>query len=223
MRMCLKVVTPISQLQAKLHNFFLDFATRLRFLRQKRNIALRVLGGGKASTAKSWEGGSQPAPERWDEIASLLELSPSFVFVGTPITREDYDFIAKFADEIEGANEKIAAGTRRYFTGDDHSELGNLIVNEAPDESNVKAGGKSAADERARTSKNDRPSLRVITPSDPHLPLPYSAPEPQDVITYLHTLLDAADGDPKRVGWLMEELHARCEERRRYWLKNPSA
>lgn len=86
--------------QAPLRNFYDDFGTRLAFLRAKRGIPLASLAGGKASTAKSWEQGSIPAASRWEEIAEKLGLSPSFVFLGQPRLREDYDFIAKYGDEI---------------------------------------------------------------------------------------------------------------------------
>lgn len=92
---------------------------------------------------------------------------------------------------------------------------------------NVRTGEKSPLDSemggRARTSQNDRRSIKVIYPSDPHLPLSHSSPEPHDVIAYVHTLLDAADGDPKRVGRLMDELHEKFEATRVYWLNNPNA
>jgi len=95
-------------LQDSNRTFFDDFALRIKFMREKRGLGLAELSGGAASTAKSWERGSRPRPALWDEVAARLGLSVSFVFLGKPVSNEDYDFIAKFADEIEGAREALA-------------------------------------------------------------------------------------------------------------------
>ena len=100
LRRCRKFVTPISQVQAENRNFYEDFAFRIRFIRKKRGVTLSQLAQGSASTAKSWESGSRPRPEDWEEIAKRLGVSVSLVFLGSPKSREDCDFVAKFADEI---------------------------------------------------------------------------------------------------------------------------
>lgn len=70
-------------------------------LREKRGLSLAELaGGGSPSTAKSWEGGALPRPEKWDEIANRLGVSPTFLVSGRPTIQADFDFIAKHEDEI---------------------------------------------------------------------------------------------------------------------------
>lgn len=81
-------------------NFYDNLAHRLRFIRKKRGLTLSALAGGSASTAKSWESGTRPRPDQWEEVARRLGLSVSLVILGQPKTRADYDFIAKHADEI---------------------------------------------------------------------------------------------------------------------------
>ena len=89
-----------SQVQALNRNFYDDFGRRILFLRHKQGLTLAALSGGSPSTANSWERGSLPRPDQWDSIAGRLGLSVSFVFLGQPKSRADYDFIARFADEI---------------------------------------------------------------------------------------------------------------------------
>lgn len=81
-------------------NFYDDFGKRLAFIREKRGLTLTQLSGGSASTAKSWEDGSRPAPDKWEAVAGRLNLSVSLVFLGEPSSKEDFDFVAKFTDEI---------------------------------------------------------------------------------------------------------------------------
>lgn len=67
-------------------------------------------------------------------------------------------------------------------------------------------------------------SGRVISPNDSHLPLvPPNPPSAQDVRAYVELLLAATDGDPKRVGRLLDSLHEQWDSTRQYWLKNPNA
>lgn len=66
-------------------------------------MSFGALAGGKPSTAKSWESGTTPRTNLWEGIAGRLGVSVSFLFLGQPKTPEDYDFIAKYADEIAGA------------------------------------------------------------------------------------------------------------------------
>ncbi|QYM80265.1 helix-turn-helix domain-containing protein [Horticoccus luteus] len=81
-------------------NFYEDFGMRLAFIRKARGLTLSELSSGSASTAKSWEAGSRPRSDQWEAVAGRLGLSVSFVFLGVPKLREDFDFIAKFADEV---------------------------------------------------------------------------------------------------------------------------
>lgn len=89
-----------SQGQELLRNFYDDFGTRIAFIRAKRGLSLAALAGGTASTAKSWEAGSRPSPDKWEAIAARVGLSSSLVMMGIPRLREDYDFVAKYQDEI---------------------------------------------------------------------------------------------------------------------------
>lgn len=86
--------------QEKYRKFYDDFGDRIAFIREKRGLTLGELSGGSASTAKSWEDGSRPNPDKWEAVAKRLGLSVSFVFLGKPTSREDFDFVAKFADEL---------------------------------------------------------------------------------------------------------------------------
>jgi transcriptional regulator with XRE-family HTH domain len=86
--------------QAANRKFFDNFAERISFLRSKRGLTLNELAGGSASTAKSWEQGSLPRTDQWETIAARLGLSVSLVFLGKPTSREDYEFVAKYSDEI---------------------------------------------------------------------------------------------------------------------------
>lgn len=112
LRRCRKFVTTIPHLQEQLRNFYDNFGTRIAFIRDKRGLTLGQLSEGAASTAKSWEAGSLPRPDQWEPIAKRLGLSVSLVFLGDPKTREDFDFVAKFADEI-GLPPKSQAGSSK--------------------------------------------------------------------------------------------------------------
>lgn len=87
-------------MQVANRKFYEDFGTRIRVIREKRGLSLAELSGGTASTANSWQNGSLPRADRWDEIAKRLQVSSSFLISGKPIFDEDYEFIAKYRDEI---------------------------------------------------------------------------------------------------------------------------
>lgn len=95
------LLRPDRNVQDKTRNFYDDFGTRIRFIRHRRGLTLGALGGGKPSTAKSWELGIKPRPDEWEAVANRLNLSVSLIFLGHPVSRTDYEFLAKYADEIE--------------------------------------------------------------------------------------------------------------------------
>lgn len=49
-----------------------------------------------------------PRNDLWEGIAARLGVTVSLLFLGLPKSPEDYDFIAKYADEIEGADLLLA-------------------------------------------------------------------------------------------------------------------
>ncbi len=81
--------------------------------------------------------------------------------------------------------------------------------------------------DKTPNSPSTQPPARngqVIFPSDSTLPqVPANPPFAQDVRSYIEMLLSASDGDPKRVGRLLDELKEKFETTRQYWLKNPNA
>jgi len=90
-----------------------DVAKRIAFLREKQGATLAEIGGGKASTAKSWEEGKMPRRDKWQGIAERLGLSESLIFIGRPESEADYAFIAKWRNEIWDAPEISAASAGR--------------------------------------------------------------------------------------------------------------
>ena len=140
-------------MQAKLRNFYGDFGRRISFIREKRGLTLRAMADGKPSTAKSWEGGSRPGSEHWEKIAGRVGLSVSFVFLGQPTSREDYEFVAKYADEIG-----------------------------------------SPKTEQILREESDGPVVDLGTASK--------------IRDHIEELIEKADGDPHRLGWLLEQLRS---------------
>ena len=112
-------------MQPKYRNFYDDFGERIAFIREKRGMTLGELSGGSASTAKSWEEGSRPNPEKWEAVASRLKLSVSFVFLGEPRSAADFDFVAKFADEV-GPSPYAAIVSEPQPAGDDSAIVSEL-------------------------------------------------------------------------------------------------
>ncbi len=139
----------LRNLQAQYRNFYDSFGTRIAFIREKTGLTLGQLSDGAASTAKSWESGSLPRADQWEAIAARLGLSVSLVFLGSPKSKEDYDFLAKYADELPphksepeigetkqapyGTADTLRAEARRYFddllsaANDDPVRLGWLL------------------------------------------------------------------------------------------------
>lgn len=111
--------------------FYEEFASRISFIRRARNLTLAELSGGSASTAKSWEAGSLPRADQWQTVASRLGLSVSFVFLGVPKLREDFDFVAKYADEIgrpAAEPEPVAEEAGSYGTAENlRSEFRSIV------------------------------------------------------------------------------------------------
>lgn len=64
---------------------------------------------------------------------------------------------------------------------------------------------------------------RVILPTGDFSSSLSASPTPEDIKAYLQLVLVAAGRDPQRLGWLLDELRVRLEERRLWWLKNPPA
>ena len=66
-----------------------------------------------------------------------------------------------------------------------------------------------------------RPPGRVIGPAEESSPPP-SPPTADDVRAYFDEVLAAAGRDPQRLGWLLDELKMRLEERRQWWSSFPA-
>lgn len=64
---------------------------------------------------------------------------------------------------------------------------------------------------------------KVIGPSDALPPLPANPTSASDVRAYVELLLNASNGDPARLGRLLDTLREDWEITRQYWLKNPDA
>lgn len=147
-------------LQEPNRTFFDNFASRLSFIREKRGLGLAEVSGGAASTAKSWERGTMPRPALWDEIAARLRLSVSFVFLGKPVASADYDFLAKFADEIAGASEKIASrGVYPHATDADLAHVSDGAPLGYGGPNSIKAEIKRVLDDAMKAAGDD--SIRL--------------------------------------------------------------
>lgn len=178
-------------MQAKLRNFYGDFGTRLAFIREKRGLTLGELAGGKAaSTAKSWESGSVPRPDQWPAIAERLGLSVSFVFLGEPKSRSDYDFVAKFADEL---------GVPPAPKG--------FVVEESEHFNYLKPGSQEALPEPRRTS----PSSKML---EPRYQPRAEEPTPQMCADHFAKYLARALQEPGGVGftWRLLQKHFPLDE-----------
>jgi len=104
-------------MQEEITTFYEDLSKRIRFIREKKGITLKELANGSASTAQSWEQGKQPRKPKWRGISERLGLSESFIFLGKPRSKEDYDFIATFRNEIgepPGFNPNLIVEDRAY-------------------------------------------------------------------------------------------------------------
>lgn len=193
-----------SQRQAILRSFYGDFGTRIAFIREKRGMGLAELGNGKASTAKSWEAGSRPKPEKWEELAVKLNLSSSFVMTGKPRLQSDYDFIAKYGDEIGPPPDAKTLRGDVFFSRD-----------------NVSAVHETQAPYGVPTP------ARAATPSPPHVPprrpveltppyrLPAESPTEKQCIEYLASVLADGRDIGGAAGHVYLELRAKFP--RTYW------
>lgn len=167
MRGCRNIVTMKSQHQEQNRKPFDSFASRLRFVREKRGVSLGALANGKPSTAKSWESGVNPRPDQWEGIASKLGVSVSFLFLGHPKTPEDYAFVAKYNDEIA------------TFDALDGSRPAILVR---------AADGVDPAHSGRAEDIQDR------------------------LLREFALLVDAADGDVARLGWISEQMRQHLAE-----------
>lgn len=146
-------------MQDQIRNFYDDFGSRISFIRKKRGLTLGELSGGSSSTAKSWESGIRPRPDQWEAIAARVGLSVSFVFLGKPTSAEDYEFIAKFADEI-GPQETVFQSIQKVHVSMDPE------VNEAA--ATYRAGRAQTAEETIAKIKAFVDELIASAQNDPN-------------------------------------------------------
>ncbi|WP_221029922.1 hypothetical protein [Actomonas aquatica] len=143
------------------------------------------------------------------QMAGELSITPEWY---SKITRRRETASGDLALRLDEMLRRRRIDPASFFEGDS-----TLMVNESPLEI-----GERTQVEAPLQRKNVSDSIpgRVIAPSDYFSP-PSHPPDAEDIHAYVAKLVAATGGDPKRLGWLMDELHTRCEERRLHWLKNP--
>lgn len=153
-----------------------DLGKRIAFLREKQGVTLSKLGGGKASTAKSWEENKAPRREKWSGVAETLGLSEVFIFMGRPEEPADYAFVEKYRNEIAESDEWL------------RSKRVNVRSFPAFDDS---AASRIPIDEGHRRHVQIREGFQPPAPT----------PTPQDCLKHLEEYLRRAEREPGGLGY----------------------
>lgn len=184
-------------MQAKISLFSTDVGKRIAYLRDRRGVTLDTLGEGRPTTAQSWERGKMPRRPKWQGIAQRLGLSESFIFMGRLETEADYAFIAKWRNEIEGADSLLAvraAATQIHAERREPATVGQVEESRGTYEKPPLAISASAATTARRVEINPAYSPRPAEPSE------------QECVDHFLTYLGHARNTPGGVGVVMWKL-----------------